>query len=352
MVALGVKLMSKREVDRAEVLAKLDDGRLDAPSAAKMIGVSERHVFRLLRTFRKGGASSLSHQHRGRRSNNRISDSLREDVLSAIREDYVGFGPTEIAKELLDQKGIKLSRETLRSWMTEAGLWLPKGERNGSKQPCLPSEETIKTGDRSRGNIAVGRKLLNRHAFSKKALDVAEFLVAKGGLGRLNARDLADGVGCSIGTLYNVYGNLDGVIQALNARTLERLYRALEEASRSAAGSESQMIALATAYIDFAESQPAVWRAVFDHQPADEQAVPDWYLATINNMTELGIKSLSPLFGPSERDAAHRAATIIWSGVHGICALALGGSLRHVAKADSHLLAKELVQRHLAGLLS
>jgi AcrR family transcriptional regulator len=214
----------------------------------------------------------------------------------------------------------------------------------------LHSDKTIEAGNRDRGNIAVGRKLLNRRAFSKKALDVAESLVVKGGLNGLNMRELADGVGCSIGTLYNICGNLDGIIQALNARTLDRLYHTLEEASRSATGPESQMIALANAYIDFAESQPAVWRAIFDHQPVDVKAVPDWYKATINNITELGIKSLSPLFLPSEREAAHRTATIIWSGVHGICALALGGSLRHVTETDSHLLAKELIQKHLASM--
>jgi len=315
-----------------------------------MIGVSERHVFRLLSTFRKGGASSLEHQHRGKRSNNRISDSLRDDVLASIREDYAGFGPTHIAKELLDQKGIKLSRETLRAWMIEASLWSPKGDRKNSKQPALSLDRTVDPEDRDRSNIAVGRKMLNRDTFSKKTLDVAESLVAKGGLGGLNARELADGVSCSIGTLYNVYGNLDGIIQALNARTLDRLYQALEEASRSASGPESQMIALANAYIDFAQSQPTVWRAVFDYQPADARAVPGWYKATVNNITELGIKSLSPLFLPSEREAAHRTATIIWSGVHGICALALGGSLRHVTDTSSHLLAEELIRRHLAGL--
>lgn len=344
--------MGKKDVDRAEVLAQLDDGRLDASLAAEMMGVSERHIFRLLKTFRKGGASSLDHQHRGKRSNNRISDSLREEVLTLIRKNYVGFGPTHIATELLEREGIKLSRETLRSWMIEAGLWLPKGEREGSTRALLPSDKTIETGDRDRSNIATGRKLLNRLAFSKKVLDIAESLVAKGGLGGLNARELANGVGCSIGTLYNVYGNLDGIVQALNARTLDRLFHALEEASRSAVGPEAQMIVLASAYIDFAERQPAVWRAVFDHQPPDEMAVPDWYIAAVNKMTELGIESLSPLFGPSERQAAHRTATIIWSGVHGICALALGGSLRHVTDANSHLLAKELIQRHLAGLSS
>lgn len=355
--------MSKKEVERADILARLNEGRLDAPSAAKMMGVSERHIFRLLRTFRKGGAPSLVHQHRGKRSNNRISDALKKDVLLLIRERYADLSPTRIAAELLDHHDIKLSRETIRSWMIEAGLWLPKAERQRIKRPAhqldqadrpadVDAVDEIPFGNGIEENNVTDRKLLKRQEFSRKALDAAESLIIEDGLDGLNARKLAEAVGCSIGTLYNVYGNLDGIIQTLNARTLHRLHQALEEASRSVEGPEAQMIVLAHAYIDFAERQPSVWRAVFDHQPANEKAIPDWYKATINKIAGLAIDILSPLFQPAERLEAHRAATIIWSGVHGICALSLGGSLRHVIQTDSRRLAEELIHRHLAGLSS
>ena len=67
-----------------------------------------------------------------------------------------------------------------------------------------------------------GRKPLDREALSTKALDVAEAIVVTRGLAALNARDLAAGVGCSVGSLYNIFGSLDRLIRILNTRTLDR----------------------------------------------------------------------------------------------------------------------------------
>ena len=78
---MALVLMSKRELKRIEVLARLGEGRIDAATAAQLMRVSERQVFRLLKKFRDGGAASLAHRHRGRRSNHRLSDALKEVPL-------------------------------------------------------------------------------------------------------------------------------------------------------------------------------------------------------------------------------------------------------------------------------
>jgi transposase len=132
---MALVLMSKRELNRVEVLARLSEGRIDAASAAELIGVSERQVYRLLKAFKNGGAASLAHRHRGRRSNNRISLAIKDEVLALIRKSYADFGPTLAAEKLAERHGIKLSRETLRSWMTDAGIWLPRAERKRFHQP-------------------------------------------------------------------------------------------------------------------------------------------------------------------------------------------------------------------------
>ena len=195
-----------------------------------------------------------------------------------------------------------------------------------------------------------GRKPLDRDRISADALATAEGIIAARGLGALNARELAQGAGIAVGTLYNVYGSLDSLIQRLNARTLDRLCDRLEAEAAKASGPEEQMAAMARAYIDFADEQPLLWRAVFDHQPAGESARADWYSASIERIATLAITILSPIFPPDQRRLARRVATIIWSGVHGICALAQGGNLRHVTHADPKRLAEDLVRGYLAGV--
>lgn len=195
-----------------------------------------------------------------------------------------------------------------------------------------------------------GRKPLDRDKISKDVLALAEAIIAERGLGALNARDLAKGAGIAVGTLYNVYGSLDGLIQRLNARTLNRLCDRLEAEAAKADGPEDQMAAMARAYIDFADEQPLLWRAVFDHRPAGEGLRADWYSSSIERIAALAIGILSPIFSPDQRRSARRAATIIWSGVHGICALAHGGNLRQVTHAEPKRLAEDLARGYLAGL--
>lgn len=195
-----------------------------------------------------------------------------------------------------------------------------------------------------------GRKPLDREKISLNALDTAEGIIAERGLGALNARELAHGAGIAVGTLYNVYGSLDRLVQRLNARTLDRLCDRLEAEATKADGPEDQMAAMARAYIDFADEQPLVWRAVFDHQPAGDGERADWYSASIERIATLAITILGPMFPADQRRASRRVATIIWSGVHGICALAQGGNLRHVTHANPKHLAEDLVRGYLGGL--
>ena len=48
--------MSKKEVTRLEVLQRIKEKRLKLNEAAKVLGVSERHMRRMLRAYRQSGA--------------------------------------------------------------------------------------------------------------------------------------------------------------------------------------------------------------------------------------------------------------------------------------------------------
>jgi len=90
--------------------------------------------------FRKDGASGLQHKARGKPSNNRIHDARRSYALDLVREKYADFGPT-LASEMLEaHHDFKVSRETLRKWMQEDGLWLSRKQRRTFHQPRLRRE--------------------------------------------------------------------------------------------------------------------------------------------------------------------------------------------------------------------
>jgi transposase len=132
---MGVVLMSKRELNRIDVLARLESGRFTPAVAASLLQVSERQVYRLMRRFRDDGPAGMADRRRGRPSNNRLPDVLREHAVALVREHYADFGPTLAAEKLEDRHGLRVSRETLRTWMVQAGLWLPRAERKHFQQP-------------------------------------------------------------------------------------------------------------------------------------------------------------------------------------------------------------------------
>jgi hypothetical protein len=132
--------MSEHELNRIEVLAQIDGGQLSVAAAANLLQLTRRQVFRLLRRFREEGACGIRHRLRGQVSNNRIHDAKRVYGLDLVRENYADFGPTLAAEALETHHGFKVSRETLRNWMIDDGLWLPRKQRKRFHQPRLRRE--------------------------------------------------------------------------------------------------------------------------------------------------------------------------------------------------------------------
>ena len=136
-MTVGWVLMSERELNRVEVLSQVAQGRMTAVAASNVLGLSRHQVHRLLKRFQSEGAASIRHKARGRPSNCQIDPGLREYAISLVRDQFADFGPT-LAAEMLDERhGLKVSRETLRKWMAEDGLWLSRKQRRTFHQPRL-----------------------------------------------------------------------------------------------------------------------------------------------------------------------------------------------------------------------
>ena len=134
---MGWVIMSERELNRLEILAQVDDGRLTVQNAANLLDLSRRQVFRILKRYRMDGASAIRHKSRGTAPNNQIHHAKRDYALTLIKESYADFGPTLAAEMLADHHGFKVSRETLRKWMIEDGIWLSRKQRRKFHQPRL-----------------------------------------------------------------------------------------------------------------------------------------------------------------------------------------------------------------------
>jgi hypothetical protein len=129
--------MSGREVKRLEVLQQVVDRVITQRQAAEKLGLCDRQVRRLLRCYERQGAAGLVSRKRGKPSNRRIHPSVKDATLGEIKARYADFGPT-LAAEYLAGDGFTVSRETLRRWMIEAGLWRAVARRRGRLHPPRP----------------------------------------------------------------------------------------------------------------------------------------------------------------------------------------------------------------------
>lgn len=93
------------------------------------MALSRSQIHRLLQAYDREGPAGLVSKKRGQPSNRRYSDEFRNIVLDLVREHYHDFGPTLAREKLIELHQISVGKETLRGWMTDAGLWTSRRER-------------------------------------------------------------------------------------------------------------------------------------------------------------------------------------------------------------------------------
>jgi AcrR family transcriptional regulator len=197
---------------------------------------------------------------------------------------------------------------------------------------------------------AVARRRKLRDAL----IHAAERTIEKEGLRGMRARDLAQKVGCAVGAIYNVFTDLDDLIFAVNALTLEQLERSLTLASPTRADPQATAVRsltqLALAYTDYAAANQRRWRALFDHRLAEDQAVPTWYQAQLARLfvyIEDPLRSLAPELPP---DQCAQLARSLFSAVHGIVLIGLEEKLQSLPVSSVREQVTFMVEAFAKGL--
>src|SRR5438309_5615965 len=138
--------MNQAERDRLVTLRKVKKRVITQAEAAGELGVSVRHVKRLLKALKKRGDKAVIHGLRGRPSPRRLPEATKQAAIRILSEPvYAGFGPTLAAEYLSDKHGLNVSKETLRQWMMEAKLW--RGRKRKSEPVHLQRPRRTRCGE-------------------------------------------------------------------------------------------------------------------------------------------------------------------------------------------------------------
>lgn len=117
-------MLSLKELKRLKIIQEAISKHITQKEAASLLVLSQRQIANLVQRVRKQGDKGIVHRLRGRPSNRKIPQRIRNRVISLYKSKYPDFGPTLASEKLLELNKVNLSRETLRKWLVDEGLWI------------------------------------------------------------------------------------------------------------------------------------------------------------------------------------------------------------------------------------
>lgn len=181
------------------------------------------------------------------------------------------------------------------------------------------------------------------------ALSAAEAIIRSEGYKGLSARKVASAIGYTAGTLYLVFDSLDDLVLQLNGRTLDELYERLQVGEAVPGGPLEKLMALAEAYIDYADCETERWSLLFEYVAAGDDVMPDWYeqkLAKMFGRVEEALKGLADRHSELE---IQQTARVLWASVHGICTLKIRHRMQLAVGQDTNMMTEMLIRNFLKG---
>ena len=204
--------------------------------------------------------------------------------------------------------------------------------------------------DISKMNIVQEDSLRDQKKLRRRVLmlDIARDMIAAKGLRSLKVRDVADAASCSIGSVYNEFGDFDGLILTVNRQTVQALTTRL--VAVPADDPIRQLHGLAATYLEFATAHANLLRSLFEHRMEDDRPFPEDILQMVMQAFELMYPPLVRLLPERDPQDIALLARILFSAVHGIISLGLEERMVAVPPEALRQQLAQFVDTHLAGL--
>ena len=113
----GILTMSQRELDRLQIIKKIESKELRVEQGASLMGLSPRQTYRVLKKIKEEGSRGIIHKLRGKISNRGYPEELRKQVIRIYRSGYDDYGPTLFSEQLTENHNISIDHETIRRWL-------------------------------------------------------------------------------------------------------------------------------------------------------------------------------------------------------------------------------------------
>jgi len=179
-------------------------------------------------------------------------------------------------------------------------------------------------------------------------LAIGRRLIEAKGLRSLKVRDVAEAADCSIGSVYNEFGDFDGLILTVNRETVQALTARL--AAVPADNPIRQLHGLAGTYLDFATGHANLLRSLFEHRMEEDRPFPEDILVMVMQAFALMHEPLVRLLPGKDPAEVALLSRMMFSAVHGIISLGLEERMIAVPPEKLRQQVAQFVDTHLAGL--
>ena len=152
--------MTTKEQSRIQVLNGVMEGKVTVAEASGLMGVSQRHGWRLLAAYRKEGPAAVAHGNRGRKPATTTCPRTQQKVMELAEGPYAGLNHTHLTEMLAEREDVHLSRSTVRRVLLAGGLRSPRRRRASkrySRRERYPQEGMLLQIDGSRHDWLQGR---------------------------------------------------------------------------------------------------------------------------------------------------------------------------------------------------
>lgn len=136
-----ILLVRPRELERYQIICKALDRYITQKEASGFLGVSERHVRRIIKRVKIEGERGVIHKSRGKPGRHRIAGRLKTRILGLYKAHYPDFGPTLASEKLLERHKIAVNDETLRLWLIQENLWESKKQKKKNTRTWRPRKD-------------------------------------------------------------------------------------------------------------------------------------------------------------------------------------------------------------------
>lgn len=179
-------------------------------------------------------------------------------------------------------------------------------------------------------------------------IEIARGLIESKGLRSLKVRDVAEAASCSIGSVYNEFGDFDGLILTVNRETVRALSARLQAVP--ADDPLRQLHGLAATYLQFATGHTNLLRSLFEHRMENDRPFPDDLLHMVMEAFALMHPPMARLLPDQGPDEVALLARLMFSAVHGIITLGLEERMVAVPADNLRQQIAQFIDTHLAGL--